>query len=238
MPTERRAPAIEPRTDRHVAVVDAGGSTAPSMVEALARELGPIPVHGPGVLAEPALPGAVYVWDVPAGLPAAQFSAIVGWASAAAPMPGLVGCAADGNRDDVERALAEGFDDFLIGPVGWRELAVRLRAIARRIRWTGVGPPGRLRHAGFVLDLDGHELWVEGRAVALTETERQVMRALIGAGGRTLSRAALLDAAWGGADLEVGERAVDNVILRLRRKLPRPDAIETVRGVGFRLALG
>ena len=54
--------------------------------------------------------------------------------------------------------------------------------------------------------------------------------------GRPLSRAQLLDAAWGDADLEISERAVDNVILRLRRKLPRPDAIETVRSVGFRIA--
>ena len=61
------------------------------------------------------------------------------------------------------------------------------------------------------------------------------MRALMTARGRPLSRAELLDAVWGGGDLEVSERAVDNVILRLRRKLPTPDVLETVRGVGFRL---
>ena len=54
--------------------------------------------------------------------------------------------------------------------------------------------------------------------------------------GRPLSRIELLDQAWGEEDLEVSERAVDNVILRLRRKLPEPDVIETVRSVGFRLA--
>jgi DNA-binding response OmpR family regulator len=62
------------------------------------------------------------------------------------------------------------------------------------------------------------------------------MAELIKARGRPLSRAELLDVAWGGGELEVSERAVDNVILRLRRKLPRADALETVRGVGFRLA--
>jgi len=62
-----------------------------------------------------------------------------------------------------------------------------------------------------------------------------VMRELMKARGRPLSRAELLDAAWGEGELDVSERAVDNVILRLRRKLPNPDAIETVRGVGFRL---
>ena len=62
-----------------------------------------------------------------------------------------------------------------------------------------------------------------------------VMRELIKARGRPLSRVELLEVAWGGADLETTERAVDNVILRLRRKLPRPDALETVRGVGYRV---
>jgi DNA-binding response OmpR family regulator len=70
----------------------------------------------------------------------------------------------------------------------------------------------------------------------LTSVELAVLRELMKARGRPLSRAALLDLAWGEGELEVSERAVDNVILRLRRKLPRPDLIETVRGVGFRLA--
>ena len=71
----------------------------------------------------------------------------------------------------------------------------------------------------------------DGRAWSLA-----VLRELIKARGRPLSRIELLDRAWGEEDLEVSERAVDNVILRLRRKLPEPDVIETVRSVGFRLA--
>jgi len=50
-----------------------------------------------------------------------------------------------------------------------------------------------------------------------------------------MTRAALLDAAWGARKVGVGERAVDNVILNLRRILG-PARIVTVRGVGFRLA--
>ena len=77
-------------------------------------------------------------------------------------------------------------------------------------------------------------LWVDGRTISLTSIELAVMRELIKAAGRPLSRAQLLDVAWG--DLEISERAVDNVILRLRRKLPRPELLETVRSIGFRLA--
>lgn len=79
-------------------------------------------------------------------------------------------------------------------------------------------------------------LWAFGVAVSLTPIELAVVRELVLARGRPRSRAELLDAAWGASELEISERAVDNVILRLRRKLPDPDALETVRGVGFRLA--
>ena len=75
-----------------------------------------------------------------------------------------------------------------------------------------------------------------GATVVLTSVELAVLRELMKARGRPLARAELLDLAWGEGELEVSERAVDNVILRLRRKLPRPELLETVRGVGFRLA--
>ena len=74
------------------------------------------------------------------------------------------------------------------------------------------------------------------RPISLTSIELAVLRELMKARGRPRSRTELLDVAWGEGELEVSERAVDNVILRLRRKLPRPESIETVRGVGFRLA--
>jgi DNA-binding response OmpR family regulator len=79
---------------------------------------------------------------------------------------------------------------------------------------------------------------INGRRVRLTATELAVIRALIDARGRALSRSEILDLAWGEQNLEVGERAVDNVVLRLRRKIGEPNMIETVRGVGFRLAPG
>ena len=93
-----------------------------------------------------------------------------------------------------------------------------------------------MRFGPFTLDLDNHALWTEGMVIALSPIELAVMRALVAAAGRPLSRIELLDVAWGEGELDTSERAVDNVILRLRRKLPRPETLETVRGVGFRLA--
>ena len=160
---------------------------------------------------------------------------IVAWASDSALRPGLIGLIEDGHAQDCEALLAAGFDDVAMSPVSPRELAARVRAVHRRVHWKGVAN-GRLRFGELTLDLYGRALWFRGKTIALTSIELAVLRELIKARGRPLSRIELLDQAWGEEDLEVSERAVDNVILRLRRKLPEPEVIETVRSVGFRLA--
>ena len=160
---------------------------------------------------------------------------IVAWAAESALRPGLIGLIENGSPRDCERLLAAGFDDVAVTPVSTRELAARVRAVHRRVHWKGVAN-GRLRFGELTLDLYGRALWFRGKTISLTSIELAVLRELIKARGRPLSRIELLDRAWGEEDLEVSERAVDNVILRLRRKLPDPDVIETVRSVGFRLA--
>ena len=160
---------------------------------------------------------------------------IVGWAADSALRPGLIGLIENGHAPDCEALLAAGFDDVAMTPVSTRELAARVRAVHRRVHWKGVAN-GRLRFGELTLDLYGRALWFRGKTISLTSIELAVLRELIKARGRPLSRIELLDQAWGEEDLEVSERAVDNVILRLRRKLPEPEVIETVRSVGFRLA--
>ncbi len=177
----------------------------------------------------------VLLW-LPANAATELYERAVQWAGARRPRAGLLGCAGDGSTADAERALAAGFDDFVAGRVSSRELAARLRAVHRRVHWPGLRRPGRLRYGQIMLNTDGHELWIEGRSVVLTGTELSVFRALIRARGKTLTRTEILDKAWGDTNLEISERAVDNVVLRLRRKIGRSDLIQTVRGVGFRLA--
>jgi DNA-binding response OmpR family regulator len=160
---------------------------------------------------------------------------IVAWADASRPRIGLIAWAGCGVRDDIEAALQAGFDDVVPGGSSSRELAARVRAVHRRVHWRGAGRAGRVRFAGLTLDTDSHTLWIGDRMIALTFTEMSVVRALMRSGGRTLTRAELLDQAWGSANFEIGERAVDNVVLRLRRKLGTADRIRTVRGVGFRI---
>lgn len=223
-----------------VAVTDAAAAPSPALLAVLAGEALPAQVLG---LAEvlAAAPGACEVlllWSA-RGLDPASCARLVAWARARQPPTGLVAWAELGDRLAAEVALAAGFDDAQAGPCSPRELAVRLRALQRRVRRAvhvdPARPAGRLRFRDLVLDPESCELWLDGRAVALTVTELTVLVALLRAQGAVLSRAELLDHAWGGDHLDVGERAVDNVVLRLRRKLGRPALIQTVRGVGFRL---
>ncbi|HEU0034313.1 MAG TPA: response regulator transcription factor [Kofleriaceae bacterium] len=160
---------------------------------------------------------------------------LVEWSQRSELKPGLIGIIEDGDARDCEELLAAGFDDVLVTPVSPRELAGRVRALHRRVlRKTTTN--GRLRFGNLTIDLYARTLWAGGKTIALTSIELAVLRELMKARGRPLSRSELLDAAWGEGELEVSERAVDNVILRLRRKLPKPELIETVRSVGFRLA--
>jgi DNA-binding response OmpR family regulator len=177
----------------------------------------------------------VYVISLRAEQIAELAPRFVVWAQSSERRAGLIGVIEDGATQDSEELLAAGFDDVVTTPVSLRELVARVRAVHRRVHWKGVSN-GRLRYGDLTLDLFGRELWIDGKTVPLTSSELAVLRELIKARGKPLSRAELLDAAWGEGELEISERAVDNVILRLRRKLPSPDLIETVRSVGFRLA--
>lgn len=176
----------------------------------------------------------LYIFSVDAALGGALAEKIVAWSCEHEPRPGLIAVVESGTSSDAEALLAAGFDDAVLSPVSTRELAARVRALHRRVHWKG-SSNGRLRFGDVTLDLAGRSLWVDGKSIVLTSVELAVVRALIGAAGRPLSRVDLLEQAWGEDDLEVSERAVDNVILRLRRKLPRPELVETVRSVGFRL---
>lgn len=214
-------------------VVPVAAPSANAVVEALRREPLDVELVTADVLrGQPA--ARVYVFAFTGALAVALADRIVTWAREIEVSPGLIGIVGDGSTTEREALLAAGFDDVVTGSLGARELSARARAVHRRM--FARGRDGRLRYGPMTLDLDNHALWVDGRTLSLTMIELAVMRELIKAAGKPLSRAQLLDVAWGAGELDVSERAVDNVILRLRRKLPRPELIETVRSIGFRIA--
>jgi DNA-binding response OmpR family regulator len=225
--------AIEPVRIAVMTVVST--TTSQHVVDELRRDAVQVDlVTADALQAPPVFP--VYVVSIDAAIARVLADRIVAWAQSTELRPGLIGLVESGGVRECEELLATGFDDVVFTPVSAREIAGRVRAVHRRVHWKGVSN-GRLRYGEVTLDLYGRALWVDGKTITLTSIELAVMRELIKARGRPLSRTDLLDAAWGEDDLEVSERAVDNVVLRLRRKLPRPELLETVRSVGFRLAI-
>jgi two-component system, OmpR family, phosphate regulon response regulator PhoB len=139
--------------------------------------------------------------------------------------------------DEVDRVvgLEIGADDYVVKPFSPRELVARIRAVLRRTRPTpGTAPltVGRLS-----IDVAAHMVTVDGAPVSLTRREFDLLRALVEARGRVLSREYLLDHVWGyTAAEEIESRTVDVHVRRLRQKLGvEGQRIGTVTGVGYRL---
>lgn len=212
------------------------GEEAPtSLIDGLAREIiEAFPINTMNLGPRPEI-DVLLLWLAPR-TPAKVLREMIAWALVPELSIGLLGCAPRGDTEDAITALEVGVDDFVAGRNSVRELASRIHALRQRRARPPVLPALRAS-SELVLDARAHEVKRNGRIIRLSSTEVMVLQALLDAAGAALSRVAILDIAWGDDSLDVGERAVDNVLLRLRRKLGDPTVIETVRGVGFRLAL-
>jgi len=160
-----------------------------------------------------------------------------------------------GSEEEFDRVLCLelGADDFLVKPFSARELLARIRAVQRRrqvaplsssLRENHPQPaepadPGekRLRAGRLVLDPERHRLECDGQVIELTAIEFRLLHCFMSHPQRVFSRGQLLDAAWG-RDYVGYEQAVNNHILRLRRKIgdsvQSPRHIQTVKGIGYR----
>jgi two-component system response regulator MprA len=144
--------------------------------------------------------------------------------------------ARDGLPDRVA-GLDAGADDYLTKPFAYEELAARLRALVRRAAPTARPDGARLLNGPIVLDETRRLVTVEGRPVDLTPREFSLLECLLRHPGHALSREQLLDQAWP-LGVAVTPNTVDAFITFLRRKLGPGGGsrIETVRGIGYRMA--
>jgi len=146
-------------------------------------------------------------------------------------LPILMLTARAGENDRVI-GLELGADDYVTKPFSLRELAARVRALLRRVQLERGVPGGVYRDNRLEVDPARHRVVCEGREVALTRRELELLWHLVSLGGRVASREKILDAVWGLA-ADVDARTVDAHVRTIRRKLGA-DVIETLFGSGYR----
>ncbi|GAA3717629.1 response regulator transcription factor [Microlunatus aurantiacus] len=151
------------------------------------------------------------------------------------PVPVIMVTARDSEIDKVV-GLELGADDYVTKPFSQRELVARIRAVLRRGQDVELMPDVVESH-GVRMDIERHEVSVDGRTVRLALKEFELLEMLLRNAGRVMTRGQLIDRIWG-ADYVGDTKTLDVHVKRLRTKIEadpgRPKVLLTVRGLGYK----
>lgn len=159
------------------------------------------------------------------------------------PEIGVLFLADRADRQLATEALMRGADDVLPPPHSVSAILLRAHVLANRQRivpaTNGTRAGDHVRVGSFRIDMNGRRVLNGGAPVSLTGREFELLKRLIRAGGRVVSREELMEDIWGGSPKE---GVLDATIHRLRKKLEKdlsePRFVTTVRGIGYRLEMG
>jgi DNA-binding response OmpR family regulator len=139
---------------------------------------------------------------------------------------------------DTENDMVTGFnigaDDYISKPFSIREVMVRVRAVLRRTKSANTpNNTNTIEYKGLKLNANTKTVSVDGKDIAFTKTEYELLKLLLEAKGRVLSRQELIDKVWP-SDVLVLDRTVDVNITRLRKKIGNyANNIVTRQGFGY-----
>ncbi len=159
--------------------------------------------------------------------------------------PAIIVLSSRDDEADRVAALEMGADDYVTKPFSPREVVARVRAVLRRAQ-PEASPAARSPElSGATLALSVDEITrraaFENHTLDLTRVEFDLLACLVAEPGRVFTRSQLIDKVWGDG-FAITDRTVDSHVKGLRRKVVEaggdPNLIETVRGVGYRIAVG
>ena len=141
-------------------------------------------------------------------------------------------------RDDLpakQKGFQLGIDDYMVKPIDFEELLLRVRALLRR---SNIEAERKITVGNLTLDADGLTAEVNGEEVPVTTREFNILYKLLSYPKKTFSRAQLMDEFWG-VDSDTSLRSVDVYITKLRDKFSGCDGFEikTGRGLGYKAVL-
>ncbi|MBQ3546695.1 MAG: response regulator transcription factor [Lachnospiraceae bacterium] len=141
-------------------------------------------------------------------------------------------------RDDMaskQRGFRIGIDDYMVKPIDFDELFLRIGALLRRAK---IATSRKLEVGSFVMDADEHTTYLNDEEISLTNREFSILYKLLSYPKKTFTRTQLMDEFWD-ADTETAPRAVDVYMTKLRSKLAECDSFEivTVHGLGYKVVL-